>query len=139
MVVKHKQELMKAWDNTRKELIGFLAISVAFILFVILWGATYLVNRIFQSDQKLIVSLHQVEYTNKMASIGRLAAGVAHEINNPLAIINEKAGLMKDLFLFKEEYKQNEMLMGLLDSILTSVARAAESQSGCWDLPAIWM
>lgn len=123
MVVKHKQELMKAWDNTRKELIGFLAISVAFILFVILWGATYLVNKIFESDQKLIVSLHQVEYTNKMASIGRLAAGVAHEINNPLAIINEKAGLMKDLFLFKAEYKQNEMLMGLLDSILNSVTR----------------
>jgi len=123
MVVKHKQELMKSWDNTRKELIGFLAISVAFILFVILWGATYLVNQIFQSDQKLIASLHQVEYTNKMASIGRLAAGVAHEINNPLAIINEKAGLMKDLFTFKEEYKQNEMLMGLLDSILTSVTR----------------
>ena len=123
MVVKQKQELMKAWDNTRKKLIGFLAISVTFILFVILWGATYLVNRIFRSDQKLIASLHQVEYTNKMASIGRLAAGVAHEINNPLAIINEKAGLMKDLFLFKEEYQQNEMLMKLLDSILKSVAR----------------
>ncbi len=123
MVVKHKPELLKAWDNTRKKLIGFLLISITFILIVILWGATYLVNRIFQSDQKLIASLHQVEYTNKMASIGRLAAGVAHEINNPLAIINEKAGLMKDLFLFKEEYQQNDMLMGLLDSILTSVAR----------------
>ena len=123
MVVKQKQELMKAWENTRRDLIEFLAISIAFILLVILWGATYLVNRIYQSDQKLIVSLHQVEYTNKMASIGRLAAGVAHEINNPLAIINEKAGLMKDLFIFKEEYKQNEMLMGLLDSILKSVTR----------------
>ena len=123
MVVKHKEELMKSWDNSRRELIGFLFISVAFILFVILWGATYLVNRIFRSDQKLIVSLHQVEYSNKMASIGRLAAGVAHEINNPLAIINEKAGLMKDLFLFKKEYTGNEMLMGLLDSIITSVAR----------------
>ncbi|EFK06103.1 ATPase/histidine kinase/DNA gyrase B/HSP90 domain protein [delta proteobacterium NaphS2] len=123
MVVKNKPELLKAWDDTRKELIGFLLISAAFILFVILWGATYLVNRIFQSDQKLIVTLHQIEYTNKMASIGRLAAGVAHEINNPLAIINEKAGLMKDLFTFKEEYKQNEMLMGLVDSILNSVTR----------------
>jgi two-component system NtrC family sensor kinase len=123
MVVKQKQELLKSWDNTRRELIGFLAISVAFILFVILWGATYLVNRIFQSDQKLIVSLHQIEYANKMASIGRLAAGVAHEVNNPLAIINEKAGLMKDLFLLKKEYAANEMLMGLLDSIINSVAR----------------
>ncbi len=123
MVVKNKPELLKAWDDTRKELIGILLISVAFILFVILWGATYLVNRIFQSDQKLIVTLHQIEYTNKMASIGRLAAGVAHEINNPLAIINEKAGLMKDLFTYKEEYKQNETLLGLVDSILNSVTR----------------
>jgi two-component system, NtrC family, sensor kinase len=123
MVVKHKEELLKSWESSRRELIGFLLISVAFILFVILWGATYLVNRIFRSDQKLIISLHQVEYSNKMASIGRLAAGVAHEINNPLAIINEKAGLMKDLFLFKKEYTGNEMLMGLLDSIIASVAR----------------
>ncbi len=123
MVVKHKEDLMKSWEDSRRELIGFLLISIAFILFVILWGATYLVNRIFRSDQKLIVSLHQVEYANKMASIGRLAAGVAHEINNPLAIINEKAGLMKDLFLFKKEYTGNEMLMGLLDSIITSVER----------------
>ena len=123
MVVKHKKELMRAWETTRKKLIWFLVISVAFILFVILGGVTYLVNRIFQSDQKLIITLHQVEYSNKMASIGRLAAGVAHEINNPLAIINEKAGLMKDLFLFKKEYAGNDTLMGLLDSIITSVAR----------------
>ncbi len=123
MVVKHKKELMRAWENTRKELIWFLIISVAFILFVILGGVTYLVNRIFRSDQKLIITLHQVEYSNKMASIGRLAAGVAHEINNPLAIINEKAGLMKDLFLFKKEYAGNDTLMGLLDSIIASVAR----------------
>ncbi|MBW1765837.1 MAG: two-component sensor histidine kinase [Deltaproteobacteria bacterium] len=123
MVTKQKTELMKPWYNTRKELIGFLIISVMFILLVIFGGTTYLVNRIYMADQKLIMTLHNVEYSNKMASIGRLAAGVAHEINNPLAVINEKAGLIKDLLTIKKEYEKNDALAGSIEVIISSVER----------------
>ena len=88
--------------------------------------ATYLVNKIYTADQKRIVALHEVEYTNKMASIGRLASGVAHEINNPLAIINEKAGLIKDIFTFQQDYEQDPKLLGLVDSILSTIKRCRD-------------
>ncbi|MFH1349754.1 MAG: ATP-binding protein [Pseudomonadota bacterium] len=125
MIVKEKNDLMKPWYKTRLQLIWFLVASITIILIVILSVATYLVSKIHLADQRRVMTLHQVEYANKMASIGRLASGVAHEINNPLAIINEKAGLIKDLFILKKEDARDEKLIGLADSVLSSVERCA--------------
>jgi len=125
MIIKHKGELMKPWYRTRLVLILFLTISIFIILVVTLGVVTYLVESIYVADRQRVMTLHEVEYSNKMASIGRLAASVAHEINNPLAIINEKAGLIKDLFILREGYVKDKKLVDLVDSVIYSVERCA--------------
>ena len=123
VLVKSKKSLTDLWLKPRLKLIGYLAVSIVVILLSIMGTATYLVGRIHSADQKRTEALHHAEYANKLASIGRLASGVAHEINNPLAIINQKAGLIMDLFTLKKEFSSDERLICLANDVLDAVNR----------------
>jgi len=123
IIIKNKEELMKPWRDARLKLIGFLLASITVILIALLGFSTYMVNIMYRLDQRRLNALHDMEYSNKLASIGRLAAGVAHEINNPLAVINEKAGLIKDLFIYTKESAADPRIISLIDSIISSVDR----------------
>ena len=123
MIVKRGNDLIRFWRDTGMILLAFVALSIVVILLVIFSVVTYMVNSMHQLDIRQRAAMRDVEQYNKLASIGRLAAGVAHEVNNPLAIINEKAGLIKDIFSFTEVYSKDEKIIGLIDSVLASVER----------------
>jgi two-component system NtrC family sensor kinase len=93
------------------------------ILIVIVFRARKLVRMQIESDQ----AKAQLEHAARLASIGELAAGIAHEINNPLAVINEEAGLMKDLMdpQFKTDTTFDD-LKPHIDSIHESVFRCRD-------------
>ena len=82
-----------------------------------------LIKRIKTSDENRENVLVELQHAQKLSSIGRLAAGVAHEVNNPLAIINEKAGLMIDLIELSKDFDRKLKFIEITNAILNSVDR----------------
>jgi two-component system NtrC family sensor kinase len=66
-----------------------------------------MVGQIEKADLENEMMNEQVIEAGKLASIGELAAGIAHEINNPVAIMVEEAGWMEDL-LEDQELQQSQ-------------------------------
>lgn len=75
----------------------FFSLGCIAILSVALILPRKIVNLIESADRKNQAMNKQVVESGKLASIGELAAGIAHEINNPVAIMVEEAGWMGDL------------------------------------------
>ncbi|HLA74517.1 MAG TPA: ATP-binding protein [Gammaproteobacteria bacterium] len=66
-------------------------------------------------NKKLEDAHNQLLQSEKMASVGQLAAGVAHEINNPVGYIYSNIGSLQtylnDLFKILDAYEQAEPLL----------------------------
>jgi len=63
-------------------------------------------------------------HTQRLASLGTMSTGIAHEINNPLAIIKESAGFMRVVLADSEEIPEKKMLFKGIEKIESSVDRA---------------
>ncbi len=111
-VMVFRQDINDAFaDLWRTQLLALIAfifgciaiLSVAFLL------PKNIVKLISSADTKSEAMNKQVVESGKLATIGELAAGIAHEINNPVAIMVEEAGWIGDL-LEEEDLKECENL-----------------------------
>nr|MBF0220711.1 two-component sensor histidine kinase [Desulfobulbaceae bacterium] len=123
VIVKEAYTYGEKWSafRLRQRMIVLGCTLLALVVIVPLVNT--ITNRLREADEKRNLAMTEAEHTDKLASIGRLAAGVGHEINNPLAIIDQKSGLMTDLLAFSEEFKHKEKLIQSINGIQKAVER----------------
>ncbi len=85
----------------------FTVIISTSAVFLVIAGIliSYFLRRIEGEDRNRAELGHQMVQMEKMATIGRLAAGIAHEINNPLQMITSQVGWIGELLPEEEPGK----------------------------------
>jgi len=118
-VLKHGDWLL-VYQQKASDAFSELGSTIKITLALILLGSICIVTTAFVLSRKMVARVakadnekelmnDQVVETGKLASLGEMAAGIAHEINNPVAIMVEEAGWIEDL-LEEEEFKKGENL-----------------------------
>ena len=92
----------------------FIISSLIIIISTILI-TTWVFARLEKVDREKLQLSEQLIRSDRLAAIGKLASGIAHEINNPLAVISEKAGWIGDL-LTEEDVKNSPNYSELIKS-----------------------
>ncbi len=112
---------------------GLFALTSGALGYVI--GSLWQARRRAQADAQLIAqqmaalraSQQESLQNEKLAAIGRLAAGIAHEVRNPLGVIRSSAAMVKEGFAPDEDShracqficEEIDRLNGLITSLLT--------------------
>lgn len=87
-------------------LIGAIT-SLLIALIVLGWILIRLFGKIRESEQELQEKQAQLIHADRLKSLGEMAAGIAHEINQPLQVIKSAAPYLDDYFK-KKAPKSNE-------------------------------
>ncbi len=90
------------------------------------WGRT-LEEKVKTRTEELMTVKNQMAQSEKLASIGRLAAGVAHEINNPLG------GILAFSSLALEDCDEKHPLRQNLEIVVKQTMRCRETVKGLLD------
>ncbi len=96
----YQQETADAFADLRQaDMVAVTVFLLAAVITVVLayLVSRYLAARLALADSRRSLMSEKVIETGRLASIGELAAGIAHEINNPVAIMVEEAGWIEDL------------------------------------------
>lgn len=89
-------------------------------------------TRLLESNKQLEQAQMQLLQSDKMAAIGLLAAGVAHEINNPIGYVSSNLGTLErylaDIFAVLDKYGEAEALLEADNPLLQELRQLKETK-----------
>ena len=108
-------------------LVGVVLSGAAIVVMAVVLSRR-MMGSIMRADKAREMMNEQIVEAGKLVSVGELAAGIAHEINNPVAIMMEEAGWVGDL-MAEDDMKttsQHDEIMHSVEQIRSQGRRCRE-------------
>jgi signal transduction histidine kinase len=147
--IRHHPLALGLMDLMAVQPLGFWLLSFAYattVSFSIYFVANILAQ-LRRNEQQLVRLSRHLALSEKLASIGTLAAGVSHEINNPVGVINNKVQILRyriqdgdapDRLLAElDTIEKHTRRIGQITAGLLTFSRETPFQMRPLDLPAL--
>lgn len=106
-------------------------IHILYIFPLISWIVGSLVYLVMDKKHQIIEHQKHLSRSSKLSAVGEMAAGIAHEINNPLTVINMQSELIKNLLKPDvEKIKNKEKIEKSIEILQSTTKKITKIISG---------